>query len=78
MSQVSEAIRAHHRELMGALAAQVAALVEGRPEADPQARPQQPHVPQESQAHQHPARAVRRAGSDASTCCWPSSWWPWG
>lgn len=37
MSQVSEAIRNHHRELVNTLAAQVAALVEGRPEADPQA-----------------------------------------
>lgn len=37
MSEVGEAIRNHHRELLEALAAQVAALVEGRPEADPQA-----------------------------------------
>lgn len=37
MSQVSAAIRTHHRELMEALAAQVEALVEGRPEADPPA-----------------------------------------
>ncbi len=37
MSQVSDAIRNHHQELARMLAAQVAALVEGRPEADPQA-----------------------------------------
>lgn len=37
MSQVSEAIRNHHRELLETLTSQVAALVEGRPEADPQA-----------------------------------------
>ncbi len=37
MSQVSEAIRNHHRELIETLADQVATLVEGRPEADPQA-----------------------------------------
>lgn len=37
MSQVSDAIRNHHQELLNALTAQVAALVEGRPEADPQA-----------------------------------------
>ncbi|MFQ5795547.1 MAG: hemerythrin domain-containing protein [Candidatus Bipolaricaulia bacterium] len=36
MSKVSEAIRNHHRELMSTLTAQVTALVEGRPEADPQ------------------------------------------
>jgi len=37
MSQVTEAIRNHHRELANTLAAQVAALVESRPDADPQA-----------------------------------------
>lgn len=37
MSTVSEAIRNHHRELLSALTGQVTALVEGRPEADPDA-----------------------------------------
>lgn len=37
MSQVSEAIRNHHRELMEALATHVEMLVEGRPEAEPKA-----------------------------------------
>ena len=37
MSHVSEAIRSHHQELMKTLTAQVAALVESRPETDPPA-----------------------------------------
>lgn len=37
MSQVTEAIRNHHRELVNTLTAQMAALVEGRPDANPQA-----------------------------------------
>jgi len=37
MSEVGQAIRGHHRELMETLSAQVEALVEGRTEADPQA-----------------------------------------
>ncbi|MFQ5340379.1 MAG: hemerythrin domain-containing protein [Anaerolineae bacterium] len=37
MSQVTKAIRNHHRELVNTLAAQVAALVESRPDADPRA-----------------------------------------
>jgi uncharacterized protein (DUF2249 family) len=37
MSSVSQAIRSHHRELVNTLTTQVAAIVEGRPEADPTA-----------------------------------------
>lgn len=37
MSQYSDAIRHHHRELLSTLTEQVTAIVEGRPEADPQA-----------------------------------------
>ncbi len=37
MSKVSEAIRNHHRELMGSMVEQVTAFVEGRSHADPQA-----------------------------------------
>ncbi len=37
MSAVSQAIRNHHRELVNTLTAQVAAIAEGRPEADPAA-----------------------------------------
>ncbi len=37
MSQVGDAIRSHHRQLMNTLAAQAEALANGRPEADPDA-----------------------------------------
>lgn len=37
MSKVGEAIRSHHRQLVSTLAEQVTAVVENRPDADPQA-----------------------------------------
>lgn len=74
MSEVSEAIRGHHRELERMLTEQVTALVECRPEADPEAlvaflkNDLLPHAAGEEQ-HLYPsiARLLRAHGRATAT-----------